>query len=66
MHLCCLCDLFVQSVQQKRFDHVSAIYHLLVDKMEATAKPYAAVLKNTGKYGLITFLKVLLYFFSHN
>ncbi|XP_059482421.1 serine/threonine-protein kinase SIK3-like isoform X2 [Neocloeon triangulifer] len=27
-------DLIIQSVKQKNFDHISAIYHLLVDKLE--------------------------------
>ncbi|XP_026815955.1 serine/threonine-protein kinase SIK3-like isoform X3 [Rhopalosiphum maidis] len=29
-------DMIVNSVQQKKFDHVSAIYHLLVDKLDTT------------------------------
>ncbi|XP_050426740.1 serine/threonine-protein kinase SIK3-like isoform X3 [Adelges cooleyi] len=29
-------DMIVNSVQQKKFDHVSAIYHLLVDKLGST------------------------------
>ncbi|XP_050531158.1 serine/threonine-protein kinase SIK3-like isoform X2 [Daktulosphaira vitifoliae] len=29
-------DMIVNSVQQKKFDHVSAIYHLLVDKLDST------------------------------
>ncbi len=53
-----MCYSFLQSVQQKCFDHVSAIYHLLADKMEATAKQTVAVPKSAGKFSINELLSV--------
>ncbi|XP_065216058.1 serine/threonine-protein kinase SIK3-like isoform X6 [Planococcus citri] len=42
-------DMIVNAVQQKHFDHVSAIYHLLADKMETPSRPLAPAPKPDNK-----------------
>jgi serine/threonine-protein kinase SIK3 len=47
-------ELVVLSVKQKRFDHISAIYNLLVDKLERQPQPPRLLLPQPQRKASIT------------